>query len=172
MSLFQEAGLGNLTPDEIPESSYAKAEDGVYEGTVTDVYVREGTTNKPDQKWINVEYTFDDGHQELEWFGLPSDPANPSEKELQKLGFYSRRLGDLGVPKNEINTVTADDLIGKRVAVTLRTKGGYQNISRVDLLDDDPRTGAAFDEKFGGNPVEQVPAVSRGVRRPNPFPRQ
>lgn len=163
MSLFSDAGLGDFDLNSIPDTGYERIPDGVYEATVTDVYVREGTTNKPDAKWINVEYTLADGHQELEWFQLPENPAEPTEKEAQKLGFLKRRMIDLGVAENRVNTVKPDELIDLDVVITLRTKGGYQNISRVDLVEKAPEEEAA--------PAPAVAPISRGVRRPNPAAR-
>ena len=68
-----------------------------------------------------------------ELFELPVDPRNPTDKEVTRLGYYKQRLLSLGVAPEDVNTVTADELVGTRGTFELRTKQGrdgneYQNI--------------------------------------------
>lgn len=168
-------GLFSGSLDDIPTegADYERPNDGVYEATVTDIYTMEGTKNYPERKWVLIDYTLDEtGTTVSDWFQMPDDPANPTDKERQKLRYYVNRLGDLGVERNNINTVKMDDLIDLRVVVTLRTKGQYQNITQVDLLPDDvmpqqqvQATSAPTSQVVGQAPV---PAGRRTARQ-NPF---
>ena len=90
-------------------------EDGIYEFEIGDVFVKNGSQNYPDKSWIIVEYLLgDSGHKKSEMFELPVDPANMTDKERQKIGWYVARMVDLGVTREEINTIDRDDLIGLR----------------------------------------------------------
>jgi len=141
--------------DEIEAPSYDVADD-IYEFEVSDFYIQEGTDNWPDRTWLIIEYSLGAaGKSKSEWFELPADASAPTDKELQKLGYYKNRLSDLGVEPGDMNKVGPDDLIGKTGTLQVFTKNGFQNIKGVKTTD----TGEnAF--------VEESPAPKRGARKP------
>lgn len=145
----------------IAPSDFSGPEDGTYEFELTDIYVKEGSQANPDARWIFVEYQLETGTKYNELFTLPKDPERPTENERKTIGRYLSRLQSLGVPRNEVNTVNTDTLVGRTGALTLRTTTNrqsgreYQNISK--LVVNEP--SAALDAHFGGNPAQQVPGV-------------
>lgn len=122
----------DLSNVDAPE--YGKPADDIYEFTLGDVYVQEGSKKNPNAKWVIFKYILgDSGMPYQEWFALPQDPHNPTDSEVTKLGFYKQRLAALGVAPDEMNTITSDDLIGTTGTFELRTTKGkdgneYQNI--------------------------------------------
>lgn len=122
----------DLSNVETPE--YGAPADDIYEFTLGDVYIQEGSKKNPAAKWVIFKYLLgDSGQVYQEWFGLPVDATNPTDNEMTKLGYYKNRLTSLGVAPEEINTVTADELRGTTGTFELRTIKGkdgneYQNI--------------------------------------------
>jgi hypothetical protein len=115
-------------------------EDGIYEFTVGDVYVKQGSQAFPDRSWVIIEYLVgDEGKKNSELFELPQDPENLTDRERQKLGYYVQRMLDLGVSRDEVNDVDRDDLIGVRGTLQLYSQAGkgknagrmFQNIKNV-----------------------------------------
>jgi hypothetical protein len=117
-------------------------EDGIYEFTVGDVYVKQGSQAFPDRSWVIVEYLVgDEGKKQSELFELPEDADNLTDRERQKLGFYVQRMIDLGIDRANINDVDRDDLIGLRGTLQLYSTAGkgknagrmFQNIKNVKV---------------------------------------
>jgi hypothetical protein len=136
MGLLDEYGI-DTTEAETP--SY-DMEDGIYEFTVGDVYVKQGSQKYPDRSWVIIEYLVgDDGKKQSELFELPADPENLTDRERQKLGYYVARLMDLGVAREAVNDVDREDLIGLRGTLQLYSSAGkgpnagkmFQNIKNV-----------------------------------------
>jgi hypothetical protein len=136
MGLLDEYGI-DTTEAETP--SY-DMEDGIYEFTVGDVYVKQGSQKYPDRSWVIIEYLVgDDGKKQSELFELPQDPDNMTDRERQKLGYYVARLMDLGVAREAVNDVDREDLIGLRGTLQLYSSAGkganagkmFQNIKNV-----------------------------------------
>jgi hypothetical protein len=136
MGLLDEYGI-DTTEAETP--SY-DMEDGIYEFTVGDVYVKQGSQKYPDRSWVIIEYLVgDDGKKQSELFELPADPENMTDRERQKLGYYVARLMDLGVAREAVNDVDREDLIGLRGTLQLYSSAGkganagkmFQNIKNV-----------------------------------------
>jgi len=136
MGLLDEYGI-DTTEAETP--SY-DMEDGIYEFTVGDVYVKQGSQKYPDRSWVIIEYLVgDDGKKQSELFELPQDPENMTDRERQKLGYYVARLMDLGVARESVNDVDREDLIGLRGTLQLYSSAGkganagkmFQNIKNV-----------------------------------------
>jgi hypothetical protein len=129
--LIEEFNI-DLSNVEAPE--YGGPVDDIYEFTLGDVYLQEGSKNHPDKKWLIFKYLLGDSGQTFsELFSLPSNPSAPTEAEMQRLGFYKQRLTSLGVSPENVNTVERDDLVGARGTFELRTTKGrdgkeYQNI--------------------------------------------
>jgi len=117
-------------------------EDGIYEFTVGDVYVKQGSQKFPDRAWVILEYLVgEEGKKQSELFELPADPENLTDRERQKLGYYVARLMDLGVDRAAVNDVDREDLIGLRGTLQLYSSAGkgansgkmFQNIKNVKI---------------------------------------
>lgn len=120
---------------QVAEPEYGnKPADDIYEFTLGDVYIQEGSKKQPEKRWIIFKYLLgEEGTDYSELFGLPLDPSNPTSAEVTRLGFYKQRLAALGVAPEDMNTVTSDELIGTTGTLELRTTKGkdgneYQNI--------------------------------------------
>jgi hypothetical protein len=136
MGLLDEYGIDT---SEAETPSY-DMEDGIYEFTVGDVYVKQGSQKYPDRSWVIIEYLIgDEGKKQSELFELPADPENMTDRERQKLGYYVARLMDLGVAREAVNDVDREDLIGLRGTLQLYSSAGkgpnagkmFQNIKNV-----------------------------------------
>jgi hypothetical protein len=136
MGLLDEYGIDT---SEAETPSY-DMEDGIYEFTVGDVYVKQGSQKYPDRSWVIIEYLVGDGgKKQSELFELPADPENLTDRERQKLGYYVARLMDLGVAREAVNDVDREDLIGIRGTLQLYSSAGkganagkmFQNIKNV-----------------------------------------
>lgn len=150
----------DMTQVETPEYN-SKPADDIYEFTLGDVYIQEGSKKQPEKRWIIFKYLLgEDGTQFSELFGLPLDPSNPTPAEVQRLGFYKQRLTSLGVSAENLNTVTADELVGTTGTLELRTTKGkdgneYQNIRNF---------------KVAGSASPAKPAVAKAATAvDNPF---
>lgn len=138
MGLLDEYGIDT---SEATTPSY-EMQDGIYEFTVGDVYVKQGSQAFPDRSWVIVEYLVgDEGKKQSELFELPEDADNLTDRERQKLGFYVQRMIDLGIDRASINDVDRDDLIGLRGTLQLYSTAGkgknagrmFQNIKNVKV---------------------------------------
>jgi hypothetical protein len=138
MGLLDDYGIDT---SEATTPSY-DMEDGIYEFTVGDVYVKQGSQKYPDRSWVIIEYLVgDEGKKQSELFELPQDPENMTDRERQKLGYYVARLMDLGVDRDEVNDVDRDDLIGVTGTLQLYSTAGkganagkmFQNIKHVKV---------------------------------------
>lgn len=138
MGLLDDYGIDT---SEATTPSY-DMEDGIYEFTVGDVYVKQGSQKYPDRSWVIIEYLVgDEGKKQSELFELPQDPENMTDRERQKLGYYVARLMDLGVDRDEVNDVDRDDLIGVAGTLQLFSTAGkganagkmFQNIKNVKV---------------------------------------
>lgn len=131
--LIAEFGI-DLDNVEVSEGGFERPKDDIYEWELGNVSLKQGSKNNPNRSWIIFEYLLgDSGLKFSELFELPVDPRNPSDKEIQRLGFYKQRLLSLGVAPENVNNITADELVGTRGTFELRTKPGkdgneYQNI--------------------------------------------
>lgn len=138
MGLLDDFGI-DTNDIEVPSFDI---EDGIYEFEIGDVFVKNGSQNYPDRSWVIIEYLLGDaGQKKSEMFELPVDPANMTDKERQKIGYYVSRLIDLGVARDEVNTVDRDDLIGLQGTLQVYSQTGkgankgklFQNIKNVKV---------------------------------------
>jgi hypothetical protein len=138
MGLLDDYGIDT---SEAETPSY-EMEDGIYEFTLGDVYVKQGSEKYPDRSWVIIEYLVgDSGKKKSELFELPADPENMTDSERQKLGYYVARLMDLGVDRAAVNDVDRDDLIGLRGTLQLYSVAGkgknagnmFQNVKNVKV---------------------------------------
>ena len=131
MGLLDDYGIDS---DTIPDGPNFDVADDIYEFEIGDVHIQNGTSKDPEQVSIVFDYLLgEEGKRKSEWFRLPKDASAPTDKELQSLSFYKTRLLSLGVPREEINAVGADDLIGRTGTLQVFTKNGYQNIKNVKV---------------------------------------
>jgi len=140
MGMLDDYGIDT---SEIEAPSY-DLQDGIYEMTVGDVYVKQGSQAYPDRSWVIIEYLVgEEGKKKSELFELPADPENITDKERQKLGYYVARLLDLGVERAAVNDIDRDDLIGLRGTLQLYSNAGkgknagkmFQNIKNVKITE-------------------------------------
>lgn len=141
MALLADFGIDT---NDIEMPTY-ELEDGVYEFEVGSCYVKNGSQAYPDRSWIILEYIIGDtGQKKSELFELPADPENITDREMQKLGYYVSRLVDLGVPREQVNDIDGDDLVGLRGTLQLFSQAGkgknagkmFQNIKNVKVSKD------------------------------------
>lgn len=132
-SLIAEFNI-DLTQVDEPTGGFERPKDDIYEWELGNVSLKQGSKTNPNRSWIIFDYLLGEtGMKFSELFELPVDPRNPTDKEVQRLGYYKQRLLSLGVAPENVNTVTADELVGTRGTFELRTKQGkdgndYQNI--------------------------------------------
>ena len=117
--------------------------------------------NYPDRSWIIFNFLLgESGKSKDEWFQLPADVSNPTEKEIEKLGYYKARLISLGVPEDQVNSVGQDELVGLTGTFKLETKNGYQNIRNFKLNTDGMNEFAQPEE------AEEAPAEAPAAKAP------
>lgn len=162
MGLLDEYGI-DLDGVEAP--SYDVPDD-IYSFEVGEVYIQQGTEKLPDKVWIVISYLLgDSGKTKNEWFQLPEDASNPTEKELEKLGYYKARLLDLGIDESAVNSVGADELVGIRGTLQVFTRNGWQNIKNVKLDTDDAGNEYAAPAEEEAAPVAKAPARKPAVAK-------
>ena len=128
-------------------------DDGTYKATLSAVKREEGKRGPG----LVFEYTVQDdekfeGRKTSEWKNLPVTAANKQgEWEITSAqdadtmkSWIKQRLASLGVPEERMNTTSPEDLIGTDVVITLTSKKGYQNITKL-VVDD----GGFSDEPTG-----------------------
>ena len=145
----------NVDIDSVDEAAGFKGqpEPGFYAFEVGNVHIQEGSKNNPDQSWLIITYLLegDDDEAEAEEYGelfaLPADPDNPTPKEIEKLGWYKRRLRELGIAPEQMGSVDRDDLIGIRGTFKLvGTAGKGANKDRIYLNIRDMKVGEVSDD--------------------------
>lgn len=138
MGMLDDYGIDT---SDIEAPSY-DLEDNIYEMTVGDIYVKQGSKNFPDRSWVIIEYLVgEEGKKKSELFELPADPENLTDRDRQKLGFYVARMLDLGVERDKVNDINREDLIGVSGTLTLYSSEGrgknagkvFQNIKNVKV---------------------------------------
>lgn len=149
--------------NDVPDAPSWDIDDDFYEFVVGDLYVRNGTTNKPDESWIIIDYSLgEEGKSKQEWFGLPADSSAPTDKEIQKLSFLKRRLIDLGASEEQLADLDPDDFIGKSGTLEVFTNKGFQNIKNV-VLGDAAEAEAPITEDSDADVPAEKPAPAKKV---------
>lgn len=72
-----------------------------------------------------------------EWRGIPAVTADgkfATDKDATNASWLKRRLQDLGVPEDKINTIEPNDLVGTEVYVTFKNNGQYQNVAKCEVV--------------------------------------
>lgn len=138
MSMF-----GNLDIESAADDPFALP-DNTYKAVLTEVKV--GPSKNGDKTVLSLIFTVQsedehDGKTIREWkvIPTPNDPKNLSDEEKRNASFLKRRMLDLGIPPERINTLEPDDLIGKEVYVTTVSKSDgaktYVNVRKVTLVE-------------------------------------
>lgn len=147
MSLFGDAAghIANAPePGAIPDATYS--------AFVFDVSAVKPTKDGTKQG-ITITYKIDggdyDGEVVREWKEVPqlSPGAEPNHDQAKKFSYLRTRFTSLGVPPERMSSVEADDLIGKKVLVTIKNNNGYVNVNRVTL--DEGSTVESGSSPFG-----------------------
>lgn len=133
MSLFGDLDIAAAADDPF------NIDEGVYEGTISAVTKKE--SNDKTKKGLVITYTVTDeespmiGRKIDEWKNLPqpADPHNMTPEEERDVSFLKMRLKSLGVAEEDMNTVEPEDLIGTDVVFTVKKKGEYTNVVKVEL---------------------------------------
>lgn len=136
MSLFGDLDIQNAQDDPF------NIDEGTYKGTVTAVAVKEHKDKT--KKGLVFTYTVIDeespmlGRKIDEWKNLPQpeDPSNLTPEEERDASFLKMRLKSLGIPEDEMNSVGAEDLLAIDVYFTVKKKGEYTNVTKVELASD------------------------------------
>lgn len=170
------------------ETSSFEIPDNFYDFVIGDFFLRNGTQNKPDSAFIVIDYSCEDEtgkvRSKQEWFELPVDGANQTDKEMQRMGFLKTRLLDLGASPAQLADLDPEDFIGKGGTLEIFTnKAGYQNIRKVRIGDEaeapkaaEPEEAAAPEAaapkakavRVASAPVVEAKAAAAGVKK-NPF---
>lgn len=138
--------FGNINPDEIPDGPKA----GKYTATITDVEVNR--KSKKGGNFIVFSYTIDDSGFDfpvLDWFSFPENPDPNSwdrttpindkgqtqwVKAMQDLKWFKRRLLDFGVPRDKVNQVLPQHLIGQKINVVIEMDGDFPQVKSVSAI--------------------------------------
>jgi hypothetical protein len=131
MSLFTGLDLESAADDPfaIP--------DGAYDAVISEVKV--GETRDGSKSGMTTVFKIVDGEHKdktaSRWLLIPNvqDPQNPTPEEAKALSFLKSHLLACGVPAERVNDVTAEDLIGTDVTITVKNKDGYVNIRKVEV---------------------------------------
>ena len=121
--------FGDLDIESAADDPFA-VPDNTYYCYVTDMVAKAAQSGK---NGLNIEYTVNVGEHKgkkiREWKRIPDGAESDDDKNA--MSYIKSRMLDLGVPAERINSVTKDDVVGTYVAVTVKTKGEYQNVNKV-----------------------------------------
>lgn len=141
MSLFGDLDIAAAADDPF------NIDEGVYAGVVSGVTTKK--SNDGTKKGLVLTYTVTDedspmvGRKIDEWKNMPQpeDPHNMTPEEERDASFLKMRLKSLGVAEEDMNTVGPEDLISTEVIFTVKKKGEYTNVVKVELPDGSSDTG-------------------------------
>lgn len=142
--LFKSMGLDDVeAPGKIADGKYPAF---VYE---SQVIVAKSGKNQGKPSWV-LNYKIAEGkfngQTQSEWFSL--DPNNETVKPWLKA-----RILSLGVPETKVGSFEPSEAIGTPVWVTIQERNGYQNVTKVELRD----------EQVSMSSVPQTPSSSGGL---------
>jgi hypothetical protein len=138
--------FGELDVEAAADDPFA-VPNNTYRTILTDAKV--GPTKAGDKIGMTLTWTIQsedehNGKMITEWKHIPT-PANPKEltdEEKRTTSFLKKRMLDLGIPPERINSITPDDLIGRECMVSVVNNNGYVNVKKVLLVEE----GVAYDE--------------------------
>lgn len=131
--LLEEFGLA---PDELDaiEVPGFDVPDDFYEFVIGDVFLKLGTDNYPDRKWLVFSYLLGDtGKTKDEWFEVPNETEGMTDRIKKSLGWYKARLLSLGFEAEEVNSVGRDDIVGLSGSFKLVTTKDKKSIDRQNI---------------------------------------
>lgn len=59
-----------------------------------------------------------------------------SPKDATNGSYIKQRIKSLGVPENELNNFTKEDLLGTKVTFSIKERGEYKNVTKVTLREE------------------------------------
>jgi len=137
--------FGDLDMNKVANDPWT-VEDGTYKMILKEVTA--GLTNKGDKRGVTFKWEILEsdnpqmmGRNYTEWLEIPTpdDPDNMTDGESRKASRAKSRFLSLGVPEQQVNTVTTGELVGIEAIIRLATtnKNGvdYQNIRDLKLAD-------------------------------------
>lgn len=105
--------------------------DGTYRGAIIKVEKKSGTKRDSDIEWAGLEVELSSAdHEEthVQFFSLPTAADKESTRKI-KLSSLKKFLTGCGIPRERMNVVEPDDIIGLDVVYTIRTsKNGFKNL--------------------------------------------
>lgn len=136
---------GDLDVEAAADDPFA-VPNNTYRAVLTDAKV--GPTKAGDKVGLTITWTINsedehNGKMITEWKQIPQpvDPKNLTDEEKRTTSFLKKRMLDLGIPPERINSVTPDDLVGRDCMVSVVNKDNYVNVRKVILIEN----GVAFD---------------------------
>lgn len=138
-------------PNFLPEGKYPAI---VYKLEIKDVKPK---GDKPASKALIITYkvshidTENMGKVKTEFKSLPKVPVtldngdiNPEadEDDKKNVAYLKQRLLSLGVPENELDTMSQTDLLGTPVWINMVQSGDFYNIRGVELREEESGAGA------------------------------
>lgn len=158
--------FGNIDPNEIPDGPRA----GVYDAVITGVEINK--KSKKGGNFIVFEYTIGDPGFDFpvqDWFSFPevmdpnqwdrTTPLNDKGEtqfdiNQRSMKWFKRRLMDFGVPREKVNLVTPDHLIGQAIKVTIEMNDQFPQVKSV------AKAGAASGATLPTTPAPTAPSVA------------
>src|SRR5690606_11600427 len=94
-------------------------DDGIYEFVVGNAFIQHGTKADPSgpDSFVICYMLGEEGKEKREYFNLPEDPDNITDREAQKLSFFVGRMVDLGLSKAELNELDEEELVESVVGI-------------------------------------------------------
>lgn len=124
MSIFGELDFASV------QDNPWSVEDGTYEAILAEFKV--GPTKAGDKVGVMISYKLNDsGSSVSEWKEIPSQEALATAEGKRAASFLKQRLASLGVPESHMNSVTAQELVGTRVLVTVKNNTARDGSGRV-----------------------------------------
>lgn len=129
--------FGDLDLDNAPDDPFA-IPDGTYKAYLTDV--RKGPTKDGKKVGVTFKFKISEGdHKDQEVTEWKS--ANPTD-DVRTKSFLKQRIIGLGVPADRISVIDPEDLIGKEVYITTKSRNGFTNIQNAVPVDAGESSGA------------------------------
>lgn len=163
--------------NDVQESTF-DVPDGLYEFSVGDAYIQDGSKANPEYKAFCLKYllnTEDGEHQYTytERFAYPKVAGQLTDGERTRLSIMKGRLLKLGVPEEELNTFGPEDVTGITGTLTLKTKAGttFQNIVAFNV--DEDQSQEAVPTPVKAKPVAKAPTrkpAAKTAPKPKPAP--
>ena len=130
----------NADPNFLPEGRYPAFISGL---KIKDT---QATKDKPAGKALIITYKISPldsenvGKTKTEFKTLPAvnpDGSYTDEVSVRNAAYLKQRLLSLGVPEDEMDTMSQEDLLGTPVWITMVQSGDYYNVRNVELREEE-----------------------------------